>query len=564
MKTTTARTLVYWLSAGLLLGSGSALAQQEDRPRQAINYSILLQSDQHYSTDKNQSRKWLGMTYLDLKLSNRYLELGMRGEYLKYPLPGLETTAGSGLSHLYLRGRYKQLDLTVGDLYEQFGSGLLLRAYEDRPLGIDNAIRGGRLIVSPLEGLRLVALGGQQRNHFDRGHRLFDSQRGYLWGADLQLELQSWLKPLQSADVRLDLGASLVSKSEQEGSRPILHPTNPSLKLRLPSQVPAWATRGTLQKGPWELYGEYGYKWADPNETNNYTFAPGSVAMLTATYSTHKLSAMIGARRAEGFDFRSARTAKDTDLRINHLLPFTQAQTYTLAALRPYATQAMGEWALQGELRYSLERGTALGGRYGTKLRLMGSYISGLKPLAGQSDAATSVVGSDGVSHSFWGWGEKYFHDLGLEISRKVSASYAWSFTYLNQYYDQFRLEGHIEGEHGVRSHIFIYDGKHRLSKSLGLRTELQYLHSKQGDGSWAYALAEVSLGKHLILSASDQYNLDQTKKHYPMVALAGTYKSHRLQLSLGRTRAGINCSGGVCRYMPQTSGLYLSLNSAF
>ncbi|MDO4691588.1 MAG: DUF6029 family protein [Porphyromonadaceae bacterium] len=554
---------LYALASLSGLGLHSAQAQSESSGWGKLNYSILLQSDLHLSQDKKLSHRFTGMSYLDMKLSNDYLSLGVRGEYMPHPLPGLHSTAGKGISHLYLRGKYKALDLTVGDVYEQFGSGLLLRAYEDRPLGIDNAIRGGRLVVTPVEGVRLVALGGQQRNHFDRDGKLWHSSRGHVLGTDLQLDLQSLIRPLQESDLRIDLGGSFVSKYEKtDAGMFILHPTDPKLRLNLPETTPAWSGRTTLQYGAWEVYGEYGYKWADPNRSNKYTYAPGSVAMLTASYSSNKISAVVGARRAEDFDFRSARSAAETDLRVNHLLPFTQAQTYTLAALRPYATQARGEWALQGELRYSLDRGTALGGRYGTKIKLTASYISALKPKASEKPFDNLLQGDNGIRYDYFGWGDKLFHDFGLEISRKMSSSYSFAFSYFNQYYNQFMLEQH--GEHDVRSHIFVYDGKHRLSKSLGLRTELQYLLSGQADGDWMFGLVEASIGKHLIVSLSDQYNNGKTKEHYPMVAVAGTYKSHRLQLSWGRTRAGINCSGGVCRMMPETQGLYLSLNSAF
>ena len=37
------------------------------------------------------------------------------------------------------------LDVTVGNYYEQFGSGLVLRSYEDKGLGIDNSLDGVRL-----------------------------------------------------------------------------------------------------------------------------------------------------------------------------------------------------------------------------------------------------------------------------------------------------------------------------------------------------------------------------------------------------------------------------------
>ena len=40
--------------------------------------------------------------------------------------------------------------------------------------------------------------------------------------------------------------------------------------------------------------------------------------------------------------------------------------------------------------------------------------------------------------------------------------------------------------------------------------------------------------------------------------------ESHRIQLGYGRTRAGYNCSGGVCRYVPATKGFTLSYNYNF
>ncbi len=39
---------------------------------------------------------------------------------------------------------------------------------------------------------------------------------------------------------------------------------------------------------------------------------------------------------------------------------------------------------------------------------------------------------------------------------------------------------------------------------------------------------------------------------------------AHRIQLGWGRTRAGFNCSGGVCRYVPETKGFTLSYNYNF
>ena len=70
-----------------------------------------------------------------------YVDAGLRFEYLQHPLPGYEKDIkGMGFPHLYIKGHYKNLEITAGDYYEQFGSGFVLRTYEERSLGIDNAL----------------------------------------------------------------------------------------------------------------------------------------------------------------------------------------------------------------------------------------------------------------------------------------------------------------------------------------------------------------------------------------------------------------------------------------
>ncbi|MDE6178559.1 MAG: hypothetical protein K2F86_05265, partial [Duncaniella sp.] len=51
---------------------------------------------------------------------------------------------------------------------------------------------------------------------------------------------------------------------------------------------------------------------------------------------------------------------------------------------------------------------------------------------------------------------------------------------------------------------------------------------------------------------------------HYYMFGLAGNYRSNRLQLSYGRTRAGFDCSGGVCRYVQATRGFRMAYTYNF
>ena len=69
------------------------------------------------------------------------------------------------------------MELTAGTFYEQFGSGFVLRTYEERSLGIDNSLLGGRVKANPLPGVFVKALAGKQR-------RYWELNPGWLGGAN--------------------------------------------------------------------------------------------------------------------------------------------------------------------------------------------------------------------------------------------------------------------------------------------------------------------------------------------------------------------------------------------
>lgn len=540
------------------------LSAQKNNPWTA---QFGVQIDAHRSTLLD-AHKNSANSYFTGTLRNNTLEFGLRYEHLTLPLPGHEEERGQGLSHFYAKWQpWHNFDLTAGDFYEQFGSGLVFRSYEDRDLGIDNAVRGARLSYSPYQDWRIKVLGGQVRHHFDRGSRLFRSDRGFLWGADAEVGFRlPSLFPLAFGDVRLGASYLMNHQDEQLLTRRIGQKT---YRLVQPLATHTFGARlHSSQGGKWDSDIEVAFKTADPNATNHYTFGMGSALMYSLSYADKGASAYLGLRRSENFDHHAERYAQERALRLNHLLPFTYQQTYSLAALYPYATQPQGEWAVQAEGRYTLPRGTRWGGRYGTKLRFSGSYIAGLTPA--QSDTVHRLphekrAGTNGVRTKPFGWGSTYFYDATFEVSRKVSSAYSFTALYSHQAYNQWVIEGHMEeGQKMIHSHTFVYDGKHRLSPTLSLRTEAQYLYTRQAEGDWLYALTELSFAPRFVFTLSDQWNVGKTKQHYFMAALAGSFGNHRVQLGFGRTRAGINCSGGVCRYVPATKGWYLSYNATF
>jgi hypothetical protein len=494
-------------------------------------------------------------TYADLKLLSRYVDAGLRFEYLEHPMPGFENDfKGWGVPNIYVKGKYKGVEFTAGDFYEQFGSGFILRTYEERTLGIDNSIRGGRLKVNSLKGLRFTALGGVQRRYWDW------SKSSRIYGADAEFDIETYSSALRDKNVNWSVGASYVLKNEDDEN--ILIPGT-NYRLNLPNNVSAFDVRSHFSKNNFGLMGEFAWKSQDPSFDNNYTYRNGNAVMLSASYSKTGFSGLVQAKRSENMAYRSQRSMTGTSAFLNNMPAFAYQHTYALPALYPYATQAAdGEWAFQGMFTYNFKRKTTLGGKYGTKLHLNMSYVRGLdKEATPYIEGLSTAYGSNGDKASFFGFGDTNYQDINVQLDKRVTRDFSFVFMYMNQRYNKTVVEGHGGM---INSNIFVYDGKYKLSKKLTLRTELQYLTTKQDDGDWCYGLAELSVAPYLMFTVSDMWNNGKTDTHYYMGCITGNYKANRLMLSYGRTRAGYNCSGGVCRYVPATRGFQVSYSYNF
>ena len=560
----------------------SLMAQQDKKVTLSgsIQSAMLVpQSDDAIGATKPED--FLTNTYVDLHLQHQDFEAGARLEYLEHPLPGFENDFdGWGVPHYYLKGRLSWAELTVGTFYEQFGSGFILRTYEERSLGIDNSLLGGRLVLKPTQGVTLKALGGKQRRYWKHND-------AWISGSDLELTVSDWIPSMQQSGTTLTLGGSWVNKHESPDDFFTVvttdDPANNSTiystyKLNLPRYVNAWDVRASLNTGNLSLLAEYAQKGDDPTFANGYIYKKGTAAMLSGSYSRKGLSLLLQAKRSENMAFKSDRGVIGTSSAINHLPAFTQDQTYALAALYPYATQlADGEWAYQAEVGYNFKRKTALGGKYGMNLKVNYSYVRAIDRQFADGLEHTSIAGSSfftgtsAYTSKFFKWGDHtYYQDLDIQLSRKLSKAFKLNLMYMNQRYNKTQVEGHGGMIH---SDIFVADGKYQFNPKTTLRMEAQYLSTKDDEGDWVFGLAELSLAPHWMLTVSDMWNCgdsdtsvydENTHHHYYQGLVTYNTGSHRLQVGYGRTRAGYNCSGGVCRWIPAQKGFTLSYNYNF
>ena len=544
----------------LLITIHLSLIPVSAQEQKGVTLSGSIQSDMLIPQDDEKigavkTEDFLTNTYADLQLQSRYVDAGARVEYLEHPLPGFEEDfKGWGVPNFWVKGKLGNHELTIGTFYEQFGSGFILRTYEERSLGIDNSLLGGRLLLKPTDGITIKLLSGRQRHYWKWN-------KGLVSGADAEVSIDQWIPKMQQSGTRLTVGGSWVNKYQKIGNEVYLDYTH---RINFPKYVNAWDVRANLNAGAWNILAVYAQKEADPSFANGYVFEKGNVAMLSGSYSAKGLSILLQAKRSENMSFKSD-DVLGISSSINHLPAFTQDQTYALAALYPYATQlADGEWAYQAELGYNFKRKTTLGGKYGMNVRLNYSYVRGIPHEFTDGIERSTLAGITFYDYKspFFKWGnETYYQDLNIQVSRRMSRDFRLNLMYMNQRYNK----SVVEGEGGmIHSDIFIADGKYQISKKTTLRGELQYLTTKEDQGDWAFGLLELSLVPHWMITVSDMWNCGETDTHYYQGLVTFNTGSHRIQAGYGRIRAGYNCSGGVCRYVPAQKGFTISYNYNF
>lgn len=480
--------------------------------------------------------------------------MGVRYENYLNALQGFDARyKGQGITYRYASFDADFLSVTVGHFYDQFGSGMILRAYEERGLGFDNAIDGARVKAHVLGGIYMKAVIGKQRSFFDTGE-------GIVRGFDGEIAINETFKALAEADLRVTLGGSYVSKYQEDN--------DPDFDL--PENVGAWAVRGNLQYRKWSLSGEYAYKINDPQATNTLffegvqrrNFNPGSGLLATLAFSQKGLGVVVSAKRIDNMDFRSDRGATGFNLNINYLPALTRQHTYQLAAsLYPYATQPNGEWAYQVDMNYKFARKTALGGKYGTSISFNYSEVHGL--------VNTPNEQGSGYTNNFFEWGDLYFRDINVEVIKKLSSKFKLNVQYLNIAYNKDVVQG-LAGYGTIYSNIGIIDLTYNIKSAHALRLELQGLFNEDraDEGDWAMALLEYTWSPRLFVAATAQWNYgnkDEDKRLvYPSIFIGYIHNATRVTLGYGRQRAGILCVGGICRDIPASNGVSLSITTSF
>lgn len=494
----------------------------------------------------------------DILYTNGDFSAGLRFEMYQNPLLGFDARyKGQGLANYFVAYNGERLSVTAGNFYEQFGSGMILRAYEDRYLGLDNSLFGLNVQYRPVDGITLKALAGKQRIFWDYGD-------GLVRGVDAEVNLGSLVKAIGESKFRATLGAGFVSKYEDDETVPSA--ANPEMRLNLPLNVGAASLRADLGYGNWSLQAEYVRKGQDPSAMNGYIYRPGEALLLGLSYSQRGFSASLQAKRIDNMGFKSVRSQSGEMLYINYLPAITKNHTYAFLSMYPYATQVNGEQGLQADVMYKIKKGTLLGGQYGTDVHVNSSVVMGL------DTTVTGGAGTDGYEVN-GGLGQTLYGDVSVEVAKKLSKNVKATVTYAYQVFNPV-----VENEPGSLHHnnIVVADVSWKVNKKHSLRFEAEWMgsdshydaadpeHSDRRAGDWVMGLVEWNIGTHWFLSASDQYAYNDGTGNYYNLSVGYTRGATRLQVGYGKQREGLLCIGGVCRTVPASNGLTFSLTTSF
>ena len=497
--------------------------------------------------------------YLKVDWYKDRLSAGMQVEGYFPSLVGFAVSQNKmTLSNLYLSWKDKSYSVTAGSFYEQFGSGLLFRSWEDRMLGLNNAMLGVRATYGWEDKIAFKAFWGIPRlgkiddntammGYTDSffGLGLTDVQ---VAGADLSVSLSNLLN---MDAVNLALEGSVINKHETMAQA--------LAAAGCKENNIGWSGRLNMEYDGFFFKGEYvdaGKQIVSvPAAMNGRKAENGNAQLVELGYNGRGLGLTVTGRRMERmnqriYNYAGADPGYGTSVNMLSYRPAMSTQyTYMLMTLNPYSPQVgdkvikAGEIGGQVDAFYNFRRGTRIGGKRGMKVHANFSSWHSL-------DEKGSVEGS-----------ELLFRDFSFDVEKQWTRKFKSTLMYCYQNYNK---NHDMTGLYIGKSHVVVADMLYKWSSKLSSRLELQYLSSKDDQKDWMAGLLEVNFAPHWSVFASDMWNHGDTGLHYYNGGVSFSMSHLRVAAGYGRYRAGYICSGGVCRAIPAYTGANLSLTASF
>ena len=496
--------------------------------------------------------------WLNLNYSNWGFDMGLRFDLFNQS--NLLNPQGSytdqGIGRWYIKKKIDRLELSGGYLYDQIGSGIIFRAYEERPLLIDNALYGIRLAYDLTDDWKVKVFTGRQKQQFD-------TYRSIIKG----ISLDGFLSGGEEANWTMAPGFGVVARTiDDETMNQLVSAIatyTPQDSIGVKYNAYAFSVFNTLNVGKWTWYIEAAYKtsevifdpfaeklnWTGEVSLGKFVNRPGKIVYMSLAYAQKGLGITGEYKRTENFNFRVTPFVSLNQGMINFLPPMTRVNTYRLTARYNAATQELGEEAYQLDIQYAPSRKLSF--------NFNASNITTLKS-------------------------DLLYREIFMEASYKYKRQWILTGGLQLQNYNQEIYE--VKPDVPIVTTFTPYvDFLYKLDRKKALRFEMQAMITGKDNkevrhdyGNWLFGQVEYSIAPHWTFTVSDMYNVGPGKNapvndngekiaiHFPRFDVFYNHKSNRFSLSYVKQVEGVVCTGGICRLEPAFSGVKMTVNSSF
>ena len=489
--------------------------------------NIKAAGNQLYDNFLSGGEGWLGLRYAGFGFTGIVRFDAFHNSNLQNPTSAL-TAAGIGM--FSLSKEFKKLTITGGHIYDQIGSGIIFRAYEDRGLLIDNALFGLHLKYRLNDHVTVKGFSGQTKNLFERYQPIL---KGMNIETDFDLGSKAHITP----------GIGIVNRTmDQKSMDNIISNINnmPEKDRFIPSyNSSAISLYNTLNAGNISWYIEGALKSSEAIVLNGaLKKQSGNVIYSTLGYAQNKFGINGSIKRTENFVMRTSPNEILLKGIYNWQPIIAQIRPQRLIARYTPPSQDLSELASNLNAFYTPNDKLNFNLAY-TRINTLKDEV-----LYREVFAETEIRSVKNV----------LFH-LGVQ--------------YL--VYNQALYQQKVPAEYPEVNAItpFLEVG-YKINKKKSIRAELQYMSTKQDYGSWVFGLLEYNISPTWSFAVSDMYNAKPNTNHiskahhYPNVFMAYTKDANRFTLQYVKQVDGINCTGGVCRYEPAFSGFKIGVTSSF
>ncbi|MBK8956351.1 MAG: hypothetical protein IPM34_12470 [Saprospiraceae bacterium] len=447
-----------------------------------------------------------------------------------------------GIGRWYLRKETDQFEIEAGYLYDQIGSGVIYRAYEERAQLLDNALVGisGKYKIG--NDWSIKGFAGKQKNLFESYNSILKGI--YLTGYFKVSDTSIWSISPGFGFVNRTFGDEVVNQlATILGDYDAVDQFNPYYNVN------AFTIFNTLNIADFTWYAEAAFKpkdiYFDPNAVRTLPKGQtalgklvdrkGSVLYSSLSYAKNQLGITAEVKRTEGMIFRAEPSLSLNKGLIGYIPPMAKINTYRLNAYYYPATQFLDEMGYQLDIKYGI-----------------GDHWN-------FSFNTSEIRDKD--------FDEKFYKEYFLEVIYKSSTQWQLTAGLQRQEFNQALYYGKT-GEPTVKTFTPFAEFLYKFNRKTSLRFETQYMDNKQDIGSWVYGLVELGFAPHWLIEVSDMYNTKalkgKEKLNYPAVGFAYTKGANRFSVRYVKQIEGIVCSGGICRLEPAFSGIRAGITSTF